>query len=73
MEGELKAEGRVAAVTCLARLIPLPLLLTPPFKCDNRAAGLRSISAPPHQEDYGQILALKVEDRLQLGACEYGS
>jgi hypothetical protein len=55
---------------------PLPL---PPYKCDNRAAGLRSISAPPPpphpHEDYGQILAtlLKIEDSLQIGACEYGS
>ncbi len=63
--------------------LPLPSLppllpLNPPYKGDNRAAGLRSISAPPPQhphEDYGQILAtsLKVEDGLRLGTCEYGS
>jgi hypothetical protein len=57
---------------------PLPPLLTPPFKCDIRAAGLRSHFRPPPtppQEDYGQILAtsLKVEDGLHLGVCEYGS
>ncbi len=59
--------------TCL--LLPLsssPPPLTPPFKCDNRAAGLHAISAPPTPPpppEEGQILAAspKVEDGLHFG------
>ncbi len=67
--GDMRKRDRVETTCTWLHLVqghicypsPPPPLLTPPFKCDNRTAGLRSHFRPPSpappQEDYSQILA----------------